>query len=75
VRAWSDGYEPVATSPAVLEEATEIATSHGLAFWDAVVLAAAAQAGCRPLLSEDMRDGFARRGVTVRNPFAPPPRP
>jgi predicted nucleic acid-binding protein len=35
------------------------------------VLAAAAEAGCRLLLSEDLQDGFTWQGVTVTNPFAP----
>jgi predicted nucleic acid-binding protein len=39
------------------------------------MLAAAAQAGCRLLLSEDMQDGFTWRGVTIRNPFAATPPP
>ena len=33
-------------------------------------LAAAAEAGCRLLLSEDLQDGFTWSGVTVVNPFA-----
>ena len=51
----------------------ELSTSHQLAVWDAIMLAAAAQAGCRVLLSEDMRHGFTWRGTTVRNPFLPDP--
>ena len=35
-----------------------------------VILAAAAEAQCRLLLSEDMQDGFTWGGVTVANPFA-----
>ena len=35
-----------------------------------MILNAAADAGCALLLSEDMRPGFAWRGVTVANPFA-----
>jgi predicted nucleic acid-binding protein len=34
------------------------------------MLAAAADAGCRLLLSEDLQEGFTWRGVTVVNPFA-----
>lgn len=70
VLAWSDSYALIETTPAVMIEAMELATTHRLAFWDSIMLAAAAQAGCRLLLSEDMQDGFTWRGVTVRNPFA-----
>ncbi|MHB0697065.1 PIN domain-containing protein [Roseomonas mucosa] len=69
VRQWMDSYAVVDTTTAVLAEAMELAVAHHLASWDAVILAAAAQGDCRLLLSEDMQDGFAWRGVTVRNPF------
>jgi predicted nucleic acid-binding protein len=69
VLGWSDSFELIDTSPAVIHEAMELVTSHRLGFWDSVMLAGAAQAGCRLLLSEDMQDGFTWRGVTVRNPF------
>jgi predicted nucleic acid-binding protein len=48
---------------------------HQLAFWDAIVLSAAADANCRVLLSEDLQDGFTWSGVTVVNPFAATPHP
>jgi predicted nucleic acid-binding protein len=51
-------------------DAVDIATEHKLQFWDALILATAASGGCSLLLSEDMQDGFAWRGVTVVNPFA-----
>ncbi|HZC22176.1 MAG TPA: VapC toxin family PIN domain ribonuclease, partial [Candidatus Binatia bacterium] len=38
--------------------------------WDAIILSAAAEAGCRLLLSEDLQAGFTWNGVTVANPFA-----
>jgi predicted nucleic acid-binding protein len=34
------------------------------------MLAVAAQAGCRVLLSEDMQHGFTWRGATIRDPFS-----
>jgi predicted nucleic acid-binding protein len=51
-------------------EAVDLATEHKLQFWDALILNVAADAGCSLLLSEDMQDGFAWRGVTVVDPFA-----
>jgi len=65
----------IATSADVLDEAFELAGSHHLAGWDSLVLAAAAKAGCRYLLSEDLHDGFAWRGVSLVNPFAARPLP
>ena len=66
---WSDSFPLIDTTPEVILEAMELVTTHRLAFWDSVMLAGAAQAGCRMLLSEDMQDGFTWRGVTVRNAF------
>ncbi len=51
-------------------QSIEIARAHGLAFYDALVVAATIQAGCAVLYSEDMQDGRVIGGVTIRNPFA-----
>lgn len=40
-------------------------------YWDALLLASAAEAGCTLILSEDMRDGATLGGIVVRNPFGP----
>lgn len=51
-----------------------IARDHGLAFYDALIVAAALEAGCDTLYSEDLQDGRAIGGLTIRNPFlASPP--
>lgn len=73
VLAWADAYEAIETTPGILMDAMELSATHQLVIWDAIMLAGAAQAGCRILLSEDMRHGFTWRGVTVRNPFRPDP--
>jgi predicted nucleic acid-binding protein len=70
VLSWRDAYTVVETSAAVIVNATDLASDHGLSIWDSVALAASAEAECRLLLSEDFRDGFTWRGVTVTNPFA-----
>jgi predicted nucleic acid-binding protein len=71
VLSWRDAYSVSETSASVMLNATDLATDHGVSIWDAVVLAASAEAGCRLLLSEDLQEGFTWRGVTVTNPFAP----
>jgi predicted nucleic acid-binding protein len=70
ILSWSDLFPLIETSPAVLLAATELSTQHRFGIWDAVIFAAAAGAGCRLLLSEDLRDGFTWNGVTVTNPFS-----
>lgn len=75
VSAWSNAFPTLDTSNAVMLAAVELSASHQLSIWDAVVLAAAAGAGCRLLLSEDMHDGFSWRGLTVVDPFSTDPHP
>jgi predicted nucleic acid-binding protein len=69
VLAWHDACLVADTTSSVLLEAIDLASMHQYSLWDAIMLAAAAQAGCRVLLSEDMQDGFIWRGVEIRNPF------
>jgi predicted nucleic acid-binding protein len=70
ILAWRDAYGLIETSEGVLVAAVELASTHRFSFWDAVVLAAASEGGCRLLLSGDLQEGFTWNGVTVANPFA-----
>jgi predicted nucleic acid-binding protein len=72
ILSWQDAFALVETSPAVMLRAVDLASDHRLAIWDAVTLSAAAEAGCRLLLSEDLQSGFTWNGVTVTNPFSHP---
>ena len=54
----------------VLEAALDAANRHQLQTYDAIILAAAAEAGCSVLYSEDMEHGFIWNGVMVVNPFS-----
>jgi len=71
ILSWYDDFPVIETSPAIVLAAADLSVDHGLRIWDAVILAAAASAGCRFLLSEDMQEGFTWSGVTVTNPFSP----
>lgn len=42
---------------------------HGFAIWDALVIRAALNAGCRVLYSEDLQEGRRIDGLEVVNPF------
>jgi len=68
---WRDAFPVIGTSETVIVAAADLAATHRLGFWDAVILASAAEGGCRLLLSEDLQQGFTWHGVTVTNPFAP----
>jgi predicted nucleic acid-binding protein len=42
---------------------------HGFAIWDALIVRAALNAGCRILYSEDLQHGRRIEGLEVVNPF------
>ena len=75
VLGWVDAFPSIDTSQAVLFSAMDLAAAHQFSIWDAIILAAAARADCRLLLSEDMHEGFTWNGVTVANPFSKTPHP
>lgn len=76
VEGWHDAASArPATTEAVVRDALMLATNHRIQVFDAIILAASAEAGCQMLLSEDMQDGFVWRGVTIVNPFAGEPHP
>ena len=53
--------------------AVGLARDHGFSFYDALIVAAALEAGCDTLFTEDMQDGRVIDGLTIRNPFASAP--
>ena len=72
VLSWCDAIPAFQTSPAALAAALDLAADHQIGAWDAIILAVAAESGCRLLLSEDLQEGFTWRGVTVASPFTHP---
>lgn len=69
ILSWGDAFPLIDSSGDVILAATDLADTHQLGIWDAMILSAAADARCRMLLSEDLQEGFTWRGVTVANPF------
>lgn len=50
-------------------DARALAARHDLSFYDALIVAAALDAGCDSLWSEDMQDGRTIGPLVIRNPF------
>ncbi len=75
ILSWRDTMATRDITATALLSAVDLAADHRLSIWDAIIMAVAAEAGCRLLLSEDLQDGFTWRGVTVVNPFATSPHP
>jgi len=73
VRRTRAAAEIIATGLETFDAALDLATDHRLPIFDALVLAAAVEARCDLLASEDFQDGFAWRGVVVTNPFGGAP--
>lgn len=58
---------------AMHEAALSIAARLNYQLYDAMIIAAALEAGCATLYSEDLQHGqIIDRRLTIRNPFAPP---
>lgn len=70
ILSWQEAFPLIETSHSVLLTALDLAAAHQTSVWDSIILSAAAAAGCRFLLSEDLQHGFTWSGVTIVNPFA-----
>ena len=59
----------VATDTQLVREAITLALESSISHWDAMLIAAAARAGCDELLTEDLSHGQVIAGVRIVNPF------
>jgi len=62
--------EIVTIDPQIIEQAIDISIIFQLSFWDSLIVAAAEQARCIFLLSEDLNSGQTLRGIKIVNPFS-----
>ncbi len=63
-------FDVAAPEVADILAAIDLQRLHGFSFWDALILRAAKQSGCRILFSEDFQPGREMDGVQIVNPFA-----
>ena len=62
--------DPVPLTVETHNEAVRIAEQYGYGFYDSLIVAAALDAGCSALYSEDMQNGQVIDGnLTIHNPF------
>ncbi|MFT3965711.1 MAG: hypothetical protein QM690_07510, partial [Sphingobium sp.] len=66
---FSEAFGTSASETRTALAAADLVVDHKLQFWDALIVTAAAEAGCTLLLSEDMQDGFVTRGLTIVDPL------
>ncbi|MEP6960714.1 MAG: PIN domain-containing protein [Acidobacteriota bacterium] len=57
-------------SPSLFATAISIREHTGYRFYDSLIVAAALEAGCDVLYSEDLQAGRIFQGLEIRNPFA-----
>jgi predicted nucleic acid-binding protein len=70
VAAWMAVYVIAPTDGNIIRAGGILARRHRLQIWDAVIWAAARDAGATVFLSEDLHDGLELEGMRVVNPFA-----
>ena len=58
-------------STALYQQSLRVHSQYRLSFYDSLIVAAALEAGCRRLYSEDMQHGQQIQGLTILNPFSP----
>ena len=54
---------------AMITSAIQLHRLHSISFWDALIVRAAADAGCTKLLSEDLQHQRAFDALVIENPF------
>jgi predicted nucleic acid-binding protein len=60
----------VHSSPALFSEAIRLGSKFQLSWYDSLIVAAAIEAQCEVLYSEDLQHGQRLESVTIANPFA-----
>ncbi|MEO6878575.1 MAG: PIN domain-containing protein [Gemmatimonadaceae bacterium] len=62
-------FEIVQVTPALIQNAIDCAVLNAMSFWDSLIVAAAASAGCTRVYTEDLNAGQSVLGVTIENPL------
>jgi len=66
---WLNAFPTVPPSASAVRAALTSAAAGHASYWDALLVATAAEAGCTAILTEDLADGTTLHGVRVINPF------
>jgi predicted nucleic acid-binding protein len=67
---WLTAFPCASVSEGAVRTALADAVAGRASYWDALLVATAAEAGCALILTEDMADGTTLGGVEIHNPFA-----
>jgi predicted nucleic acid-binding protein len=67
---WLSIFPHAAASASAVRAALSESAAGRASYWDALLLATAAEAGCTTILTEDLKDGASIGGSRVHHPFA-----
>ena len=67
---WLAIFPTASASPAAVRTALQLASAGRASYWDALLIATAAEAGCTAILTEDLGGTASLAGVAIINPFA-----
>ncbi len=70
VETWLELFTVIPTTRKIFQLALNLVSAHDFQLWEAIIIAASADAGATYLLSEDMQHGFMWSTITILNPFA-----
>jgi predicted nucleic acid-binding protein len=68
-RDWLALFPIVTATESAMRTALGSSVGGHMAFWDALLVATASEAGCKTILTEDLSDGSTHHGVRILNPF------
>ncbi len=63
-------FEVIQVTPAIIHMGLDLHQTRSISFYDAIIVSAAATAGCTELYSEDMQAGMNVGALAIVNPFA-----
>jgi predicted nucleic acid-binding protein len=66
---WLTAFPVAAAGQSAVRLALRMAASGRASYWDALLIATAAEAGCTAILTEDLADGATLFGVRIVHPF------
>ena len=68
---WLQAFPNAAPTVRAVRAALADAVAGRASYWDALLVATAAEAGCAVILTEDLVNGSTLAGVSIHNPFDP----
>jgi hypothetical protein len=66
---WLDLFPTATASKGAIRTALALSVAGQASYWDSLLLATAAEAGCAAILTEDMADGAVLHNLRIVNPF------